>query len=102
MNRMSHAAAFFVAIASGIGAGILLMLWSAWTLRKGAARRTSRQVFLMGASILVVPLALAVAMPDFKTALIAWFGFVIGYSLSRLITMPLAYVLARRIERNAP
>jgi hypothetical protein len=102
MPRVSHAAALFVAMAVGIGVAVLLTLWSAWSIRNGPRHRTKRQAYFMFVPVLVVPLALAIAMPDFKTALIAWLGFSIGLALSKVFTLPLAYVLARRIERRTP
>jgi hypothetical protein len=47
-----------------------------------------------------VPVVLAIGMPDFKTALVAWLGYAVGFGISHIVTLPLGYVLARRIERR--
>jgi hypothetical protein len=101
MFTVSHASALFLSMGIGAAVGVLLMLWSAWTLRSGV-RRTRRTVAfgVIVVTSLGVPLALAIAMPDFKTALIAWLGYPIGFALSHVLTLPLAHVLARRIERH--
>ena len=65
-----------------------------------AATSLSREGWIIVILMIVPPVLIAFSMPDFKTALIAWFGFPIGMTLARVLTLPLMYVGAQRIEKR--
>jgi uncharacterized membrane protein YwaF len=81
-------------------AAVFLTLATAWRLRNGPAAPSKRFTSLVFVVLLGVPLVLAIAMPDLKTALVAWFGYAVGFGISHVVTLPLGHVLARRIERR--
>lgn len=81
-----------------MAAAVSLTLATAWRLRNGPAAPSKRFTSLVFVVLLGVPLVLAIAMPDFKTALVAWFGYAAGFGISHVVTLPLGHVLARRIE----
>jgi hypothetical protein len=97
---VSHAAALFVGMAAGIGVALVMTLWIAWSMRNGRRRASRRLRGALLLATLVLPIVVAIAMPDFKTALIAWLGYAIGFAISQLLTLPLSQVLVRRIERR--
>jgi hypothetical protein len=97
---VSHAAAFFLGMSVGAIAALVLMTWSLWRLRNGPRPRTRAQGWVIMILVIVPPIVIAFSMPDFKTALIAWFGFPTGMTLARVLTLPLMYLGAQRIEKR--
>lgn len=93
-------AAFFLSAGIGLAMAVFLTLATAWRLRNGMTPRSRLYSSLIYVLLLSVPLVLAIAMPDFKTAVVAWLGYAIGFGISHVVTLPLGYVLARRIERR--
>ena len=79
---------------------IVLMLWGLWRVRNGVKPRSRGYGLIIVALMLIPAVVLAISMPDFKTALIAWFGFPIGMVVARGITTPVWYLAAQRIERR--
>jgi hypothetical protein len=62
-----------------------------WLHRPGPVR------FLVVLALMVLlPLIGAIAMPDFKTGMLLWFGFPIGWVLSQSVALPLRHLLRRR------
>jgi hypothetical protein len=100
ISSMGHAAALFTAIGVGALAAVASMVAVAWRIRNGPRPRSLSYALTHMGLLLVPPVVLAFAMPDFKTALIAWFGFCIGLAVSKVLTLPLGYFLVRRIERR--
>jgi hypothetical protein len=100
---MSKAAALFVSMGAGACVMILITFWTVWQFRNGRPReprKTATRLIVVAFGVLVVPLGIAIAMPDFPTALVAWFGFAIGTVFARVVTIPLSLYFARRIERR--
>jgi len=87
-------------MAAGIGVALVMTLWIAWSMQNGRRRASRRLRGALLLATLVLPIVVAIAMPDFKTALIAWLGYAIGFAISQLLTLPLSHVLVRRIERR--
>jgi uncharacterized membrane protein YwaF len=83
-----------------LAAAVSLTLATAWRLREGPPAPSKRFTTLVFVVLLGVPLVLAIAMPDLKTALVAWFGYAAGFGIPHVVTLPLGHVLARRIERR--
>jgi putative Ca2+/H+ antiporter (TMEM165/GDT1 family) len=94
------ASAFFLALGIGLAAAVCLTFTTAWRLRNGPAAPSKRFTSVVFVVLLGAPLVLAIAMPNFKTALVVWLGYVVGFGISHFVTLPLGYVLARRIERR--
>jgi cell division protein FtsW (lipid II flippase) len=97
---MSHAGAFFLGLGVGAATLVVVMAWGVWRLRNGRKARSRAYGLAVMAVMLAPPVVLAISMPDFKTALLAWFGFPIGMVVARGLTTPLWYFAAQRIERR--
>jgi cell division protein FtsW (lipid II flippase) len=93
-------ATFLLSLGIGLAAAVSLTLATAWRLRNGPAAPSKRFTGVVLVALLGVPVVLAIAMPDFKTALVVWLGYTVGFGISHVVTLPLGYVLARRIERR--
>jgi cell division protein FtsW (lipid II flippase) len=88
---------------AGVGVMILITFWVAWQFRSGRPReprKTATRLIVVAFGMLVVPLSIAIAMPDFPTALVVWFGFAIGTVVAKVVTIPLSLYFGRRIERR--
>ena len=95
---MSPAGAFFTGFGVGAATLIALMTWSVWRLRNGLRPRSRSYGSSIFLAVALPPLVVAFLMPDFKTALLAWFGVLIGLTVARAVTMPVWYLTAQRIE----
>jgi len=86
---------------TGVGVALVMTLWIAWSMRGGRRRPSRRLRAALLVATIGVPLAVAIAMPDLKTGLIAWLGYAIGFAASQLLTLPLSHLLVRRMERRS-